>query len=200
VIIGVTGGIGSGKSEAIRELGQMDFYIIDADAVARDLIHYDTRIQNAIRKAFGPGFFDSKHRLQRRELGKIVFSDPAKMAMLNRIVWPPLIRNLKEKIGQLQTKDKAAKIAVDIAILFEAKLESLFDIIVVITAPLENRIKWLKMKRKWTKKEIMDRIHSQMDIHSKKDKADYVISNSGTLDDLKKKIRSLIETIESDCK
>ncbi len=189
LIVGITGGIGSGKSVFARELGRLGARVIDADDVARELLEERVEIREAFRKAFGSGVFEKSGKLMRRELGRIVFSNPDKLETLNRILRPPLIEAVKDRISSILKVDSNAIVVVDMAILYEAGLESLFDVVVVVTAPLERREKWLSEARGWSREEVSDRNQAQMDVQKKMEKANVVIENSGMLEDLCQKAR-----------
>ena len=194
-IVGITGGVGSGKTCFVKELGRLGASVIDVDMIARELVDKRDDIRDAIRKAFGSNIFNGDGRLKRRGLGQIVFSDKKKMDSLNHIIWPPLISVLKDKISLLRDCEDDGIIAVDMAIIYEAEVELLFDIIVVVTAPWESRIMWLSQSREWNREEIMDRMEAQMDIKQKISRADVVIENSGTMEELRLKARDFYRKI-----
>jgi dephospho-CoA kinase len=107
---------------------------------------------------------------------------------LNDILRSPMIREIKKKIAEYRNAQKEM-IVVDMAILFEAGLESLFDIIVVVSAPEEKRIHWLEEDREWSPEEIRDRMDAQMDVRYKEQKAHIVVQNAGSLDVFRRKAR-----------
>lgn len=189
LIVGITGGIGSGKSVFARELSRLGARVIDADEVARELVEGRAEIREALKRAFGSGVFGKSGKLMRRELGRIVFSDSDKLETLNRILRPPLIAAVKDRISSILKVDSNAIVVVDMAILYEAGLESLFNVVVVVTAPLERREKWLCEARGWSREEVSDRNQAQMDVQKKMEKANVVIENSGMLEDLRQKAR-----------
>ena len=193
--VGITGGIGSGKTGFVKELGRLGASVIDVDMIARELVDERDDIQQAIRKAFGADIFNGDGRLKRRALGQSVFSNKKKLDILNHIIRSPLISVLKDRISHLKDCKDAGIIAVDMAILYEAEVESLFDIVVVVTASLKSRINWLSQSREWSREEILERMEAQMDVKQKILRADVVIENSGTLEELHLKARDLYSKI-----
>ena len=189
ITVGITGGVGSGKTAFTRELKKMGAAVIDADEVARNLVDHSPDIREALRLAFGTDIFDASGALRRRILGRIVFSDPARLKILNDILRSPMIREIKKKIAEYRIAQKDM-IVVDMAILFEAGLESLFDIIVVVSAPEEKRIRWLEDDRGWSREEIRDRMEAQMDVRHKEQKAHIIIQNADSLNVFRQKARN----------
>jgi len=195
LIVGITGGIGSGKTIFARELGWLGAEVIDADRIAERLVDERKDIKEALRNVFGPEIFDKSGELKRRELGQIVFANSGLLAALNQIIHPPLLEEIKKSIEQLE-KSKTEKIVVlDMAILYETGLESLCNTVVVVYAPLEKRVEWLLEKRGWTKEEVMDRMLAQMDVVEKIEMADVVIENSETPKKLLEKARNFYKKL-----
>lgn len=187
MIVGVTGGVGSGKTVFARDLGTLGARVIEVDDIARNLVEKREDIREALRRKFGSEIFDEAGRLRRRLLGRIVFSDTRRLNALNRILQPLLVNEVRDRISHYQKKEPAGLIVVDMAILYEARVEPLFDMVVVMTAPLEKRIEWLSADRGWSREEVVERIRSQMDDREKMKRANVVIENSGTLEDLRYK-------------
>ncbi|MBN2030915.1 dephospho-CoA kinase [bacterium] len=193
MIIGVTGGVGSGKTVFASELGQMGAYVIDVDKMAKQLVRRNIDIQTSLRRTFGYGIFGQSRKLRRKELGKIVFTDSTKLASLNRILHSPLIKELRTEIELQKKKGKDQPIVVDMAILFETRFESFCDLIVIVVAPLEKRVDWLYKGRGWSFEEIFSRIHAQKSIEQNMKKADVIIENSGTLAGLRGKAKGFFK-------
>ena len=196
MIIGVTGGIGSGKSLFCHELEKLGAYVIDADKIARELIDKRKDLHNKLKNTFGAEIFDNNGNLKRRELGRLVFADKKYLQQLNTIMQKPLLKEINQSINKVLIKRNRKIIIVDMAIIFESGIESLFDYIVTIDAPLPLRIKWLQRDRGWTEKEIRDRINVQMKVERKIDKSDFVIQNKGSAKDLHSKALRLFNIIK----
>ncbi len=197
MVIGVTGGIGSGKSLFSRKLSKLGVYIINADKIARELIDKNKMLQMKIVDKFGSEVFDKEGNLQRRKLGQLVFANSQLLKQLNVIIHKSLLNEINKRIDSILSKNSQSVIAVDMAIIFEIGSESMFDYIVTIDAPLNLRIKWLQKNRGWTKKEIMDRINSQMDVEKKIEKSDFIIKNYGSIKDMTSKASKFLRLINS---
>jgi len=197
-VVGITGGVGSGKTVVSRHLGSLGCHVIDADGIARHLVDQHTDIQNQLKHAFGSQVFDTSGKLKRRELGKIVFQDSNKLKKLNQIIQPILIEKIKNQISIFQKRNQGMIIVVDMAIIFEAEVDDLFDNIVVVNTPEDKRIKWLSKNRNWSVSEIQQRMHSQFKIQYKKNRADFIVENESTMDDLRIKTEELFQNIISE--
>jgi dephospho-CoA kinase len=183
-VIGVTGGVGSGKTAFARELERLGAKVLDADRIARRLVDEDQPVREGLRKAFGAGVFDASGNLKRSELAERVFSDPAQLQLLNGVIWPAMIRVIETAIREHRESDDPAPLVVDMAVLYEAGCERLFDAVVAVEAPLEKRVQRLSVSRGWDETNIRRRMSSQMDVREKSQKADWTVQNDGTLHDL----------------
>jgi dephospho-CoA kinase len=195
LVIGVTGSIGSGKSTVVEFLEQNGWQAINVDELAQEVIRDNPEIQNQIREYFGAEYINAQGELDRKKLAQIVFSDSVLIERLDDIVWPVLVRILHDQIRQIRGNPHAADTAVDMAVLFEAGCQKLFDSILVVTASRENRTFRLKNQRQLSLEEIDRRMNCQMDDTMKIKHADYVIRNNGNLQDLKKESRAFIQWI-----
>ena len=199
MIIGVTGNVGSGKSTVVGFLREYGWKTIDVDAMAHEIVQHDTEVRNQIQTCFGPACFSEDGKLQRRKLGRIVFSDPEKLQQLNDIVWPELVRILQKQIRRLREHPEPADVAVDMAVLFESRCQFMFDCVLLVVAPKVDRTQRLKQMRHWTAKEIRHRMQSQMDDSEKIEKAHYIIHNDGSIAELKEKIRVFLHWHHQQC-
>jgi dephospho-CoA kinase len=192
LIVGVTGGVGSGKSTVVRFLAGEGWHVIDVDILAREIIETNHRVLEEIKTAFGKEFINGRH-LRARELGRRVFSDPEALKRLNGIVWPVLIPELRERIAGYQKADPSVPVVADMAVLFESECEDLFDVIVAVTSPVKERQKRLMKQRNWTSEEIRQRMAGQVSDAERKKRADYILCNNGREEDLRLKIHDLIQ-------
>lgn len=189
----MTGSAGSGKTVFCRELASLGAALIDVDTIGRVLIDNDPEIQQTLKTAFGKQIFDSDGNLKRRMLGRMVFSDPDSLDRLNRIVLDPMLDAVRSRIDSERLVHPV--VVVDMAILFEADVASWFDRVILIVAPEERSIEWLKESRGWSREETLDRIARQMPVESKIALADDVILNDGNLDDLREKARNYLKNV-----
>ena len=196
-VIGVTGGIGSGKTAFVRQLVGLGAVMLDADRIARRLVDEDPDIREGLKKAFGEDVFDASGILKRRELAARVFSDPAELKKLNGIVWPALVRDIGRAVREHRESGCSAPLVVDMAVLYEAGCERLFDAVVSVEAPLPKRFEWLARSRGWDEAEIRRRMASQMDVGEKSKRAYRTVHNDGNLNDLQVKARDVFRDIQA---
>ncbi|MBX7153150.1 dephospho-CoA kinase [bacterium] len=193
-LIGLTGGIGCGKTEVAAILSRNGFYIIDADRIGKKIVDNNPDVLQELVHEFGAGILDQSGALKRKELGHIVFADEAKKLKLNQIVHPHLIREIGFAIVAGQ-RDGWKRIVVDAALIYEATMESMFDKIIVVYADLPVRIARIQARDHFKENDILNRIRSQMDLEEKKQRADIVIINNGTLADLEKATLSIVPSL-----
>lgn len=194
-IIGVAGGVGSGKSTLVREWIRCGARAVDVDRLATRLVAKDAGLKRGLIRSFGSSIFN-RGLLQRRELARIVFSDPERLAQLNSLYKRRLKKALKKEIRRLKSRP-GGPIVVDMAILLESGLSSWFDLVVVVTAPKKKKVQWLMHDRGWTRSEIEKRMQSQFTEEASVRKADLVVENDSTIPALKKKARELYKQIHS---
>ena len=189
---GLTGGIGSGKSEVSRRLAAQGAVVIDADVAARAVVAPGTPGLARVAEAFGPGVLGPDGDLDRGRLGAIVFGDPAARAALNAIVHP--------LVGQwMQAAEQDAEAAADgdliivhdIPLLAENRRASGFDVVIVVDVPPELQLERLVAQRGMTAEQARARMAAQASREQRLAVADLVIDNSGSLADLDRRIADL---------
>ena len=193
MIVGITGGAGSGKSTVAGFFAEAGWSVVDVDRMAQTLILENRAIRNRLKAAFGAEYVQNE-KLNRRELGRLVFSKPDLLKQLNAIVWPEMIAQLKTQLNNLRKKKRDA--AVDMAVLFESGCQHLFDCILLITASRETRKNRLKM-RSWTTEEIEQRMAAQWADQVKMRQANWVIRNEGSLEELRGQIGTFIRRVQT---
>jgi dephospho-CoA kinase len=175
--IGLTGNIASGKTTVAQVWRKMGAKVIDVDELAHDLYQPKTRIWQRVVKAFGKDILNDNNTISRAALGSKVFADKKKLAKLDRIMYPAIVKELEKQL----TAAKAKIVVADMAVLFEAKAEKLFDKIVVVRVSQFNQLKRLTEERNLTREQAMDRINS-MSFHGEKISAcDYMIDGDQPL-------------------
>jgi dephospho-CoA kinase len=179
--VGLTGGIGSGKSEVSRRLAAAGAVLIDSDALAREVVEPGGEGLARIVEEFGEGVLTGEGTLNREKLGSIVFSDPEKLARLNAITHP-LIGARSAELQEAAPED--AVIVFDVPLLAENGLESLYALVVVVDAPVETQLERLTSLRGMSEEEARKRIAAQATREQRLAIADRVIDNSGTLEEL----------------
>ena len=179
-VIGLTGGIASGKSYVSSILRQLGAFVIDADLVSREIIEPGSEAWEEIVKYFGHGILKEDGAIDRKALGDIVFSDEEKLALLNNITHPKIIRKIEEMI-HAEEANNSKVIVIDAALLIELGMQDMVDEVWMVYVDEKTQIERLLRREDITKEQALDRIHSQISNEEKIKYADKVIDNNGTL-------------------
>jgi dephospho-CoA kinase len=190
--VGLTGGIAAGKSEVSRRLAERGAVIIDADAVAREVVAPGTRGLAEITAAFGPGVLDAGGALDRGRLGEIVFADSALLGKLNAIVHPWVAERMLE-IERAAPPD--AIVVHDVPLLAENRLAGQYDVVVVVDVPAEVQLDRLTRQRGMPEDQARERMDAQASRAERLEIADIVVDNSGSLADLDRRVDGLWEEL-----
>jgi dephospho-CoA kinase len=189
--VGLTGGIGSGKSEVSRRLAALGAVVIDADRAARAVVEPGTPGLDRIAETFGPGVLQPAGALDRAKLAEIVFADEGALAKLNAIVHP-LVREwrLAAEAAAVESHGDRAIVVHDIPLLAETRDQHAgeFDLIIVVDVPPEVQIDRLAAQRGMPPEQARARMAAQATREQRLQIADIVIDNSGTLDDLDRRL------------
>ncbi|MDR4935978.1 dephospho-CoA kinase [Rossellomorea marisflavi] len=190
-IIGLTGGIASGKSTVSAFLQDKGYTIIDADLAARMVVEVGQPAYLAIVEAFGKGILQENGQIDRAGLGAIIFNDQTKRNLLNGIVHPA-VRSM-----MLSHKDEAIEsgkqtVIMDIPLLFESDLTWMVDRTIVVTVEEDVQLSRLMKRNELTEEEAASRISSQLPLREKAEKADAVIDNNGSVEDTLKQVEELL--------
>jgi dephospho-CoA kinase len=186
--VGLTGGIGAGKSEVSRRLAAQGAILIDADAIARAVVEPGTPGLAAVTGAFGAGVLRADGSLHREALGEIVFADPGKLERLNRIVHPLV----GERMAELEREAAQDAIVVhDVPLLAENDLAAGYDLVVVVDAPPHVQLDRLTRQRGMTAEQAQARMAAQASRDKRLAIADLVVDNSGSLAELDRQVGDL---------
>ena len=194
-VIGLTGGIGTGKSEVSRLLGTLGAEVIEADKVGHEAYEPGSPGWREVVEAFGEGVLDADGRIDRKRLGGIVFGDEQARERLNAIVHPIVRQFLEERIAGLE-REGARVVVIEVPLLIEAiKQQSrwtrMLDEIWVVTAPEDEVVARVRARSGLDETAIRSRIGSQATERERIEHADAVIDNSGSLEGLKRKVTNL---------
>ncbi|GIS95038.1 MAG: dephospho-CoA kinase [Chloroflexota bacterium] len=190
LVIGLTGGIGTGKSEAARQLEELGALIISADQVGHEAYTVNTEAWEQVVATFGNGILQDDKEIDRRKLGGIVFSDPSQLKKLNQIMHPRMARIVSDKIEAFRGQG-VDTVVVEAALLFEAGWDSLVEEVWVTDASEEIIIGRLRERNGLSEEEAKKRINSQMDRMERIGRSDFVINNSGDMAELGTTIKEL---------
>ena len=194
IVVGLTGGIGSGKSTVSALLAARGAHIIDADVVTRDVQQPGSPVIEAIAERFGTGVVGDGGGLRRADLAEIVFADPEALRDLNAIVHPAVGAEINRRVNSLASSD--AVVVLDIPLLTENPRGELQGKIVV-DVPVEVQVERLVRYRGFTESDARARIAHQSNREERLTGADFVIDNAGAVDDLESQIDQLWEWLQS---
>lgn len=183
-LIGLTGGIASGKSVVGKRLAELGAVHVDADVLAREVVEPGTPGLAAIAAEFGSGVIAPDGSLDRPALGAIIFSDPDKRAALNAITHPAVWQRAKELFDAAEAADPHAVVVYDVPLLVESSADRpmRFDLVVVVHASMETRVKRMVELRGMTRAEAMHRLNSQASDTERLAIADVVIDSDGSIE------------------
>ena len=181
-IVGLTGGIGSGKSTVLKQFEDLGINTYSADKAAKKLINSDEDLIESIKGLFGDNIYNN-NILDTIKLSKIVFQDSHKLESLNSIIHPAVAKDFKSFIKT----NHGEYIVKEVAIIFETNTEDNYDKIILVRAPIEDRIKRVVLRDNITKDDVIRRVNNQIDDSTIIDKCDYIIDNNN-LKELKEKV------------
>ena len=189
VVIGLTGGIATGKSEASRILQELGAEIINADLIGHEAYKQGSVGWESVVQAFGKGILDESNEIDRSKLGAIVFSDESELQKLNEIMHPIMEKLVEQNI--LDCQDSGSEVVVvEAALMFEAGWNKLVDTVWTTDAPEETVISRLELRNGFSRTESQKRISSQMDREDRLSRSDVILSNTGDLNAFKNVILS----------
>jgi len=189
--VGLTGNIASGKSSAAMMFAELGAHIIDADAVAHDLLSSGTETCGKIVNAFGTEILGPDGKIDRKALGRIVFSSPDKRLLLNSLIHPGIHAEILRRIFEMEQSCLSGIIVVDAALMVETGNYRMYDCLIVVTCDPSLQIARLVNRDGLNEEEARARISSQMPIEEKLKVADYTIDASGTLRQTRKQVEAI---------
>ena len=198
MIIGLTGGIGTGKSTVSRKLRERGYPVIDLDVISREVIEYPEVIDELVRN-FGIEILESqnnisgKKSISRNKLRQTVFKEEKKVSVLNSIIHPPIVKEMRRQIEELRKSYKT--VFVEVQLLFEAKLEKEFDIIVLVYADKKTQLERVLKRDGRSEGEVQQIINAQMDMTEKRRLSNYIIENNGNSEMLDLEIEKFIKKL-----
>lgn len=196
MVIGLTGGIASGKStisDMLRELGAA---VIDADIVSRDVVSQGSNAYNRIIESFGKDILLADGEINRKQLGNIVFSDEEKLKLLNEITHPAIIENVNATIEALKKQQKEV-VVVDAAILIEMGLNKHVDCVWLVLANRETQLKRVMERDNLSSEDAWNRINAQMSNEERLKYADAVIDTTYPVENVRNKVKQLWFSLKS---
>ncbi len=181
IVVGVTGGVGTGKSTVAGLFKRLGAVVVDADRITHGLMRPGEAVHQRIRAAFGDSILTRRGAIDRKRLGERVFGRREQLARLTRIIHPEVRRQIHFKLGEVQRRRPRSIVVLDVPLLVEAGGAYRCDFLVVVTAPLKEAVRRLRRQRAWTHEEVARRARLQLPLRRKAAEADFVVRNGGSL-------------------
>jgi dephospho-CoA kinase len=194
LLVGLTGGIASGKTTVSAMLAERGAEVIDADHIARQVVMPGTPAWCKIRDHFGPGVLHPDGQLDRQALADVVFADKSKLALLNEITHPAIFARIADRLEAHHGQDVV--VVLDAALLIEAGLADGVDVVIVVHSPREIQVERLAAKGVGSQ-DARNRIAAQLEPEKRLASADIVIDNSGSLEDLGRQVDKIWEELQA---
>lgn len=189
MVIGITGGIATGKSLVSSIISDLGYKLIDSDKIVNNLLLNDFELKNKIKEVFD--CIDSNFNVDRKKLSNIIFNNELEREKLNNLIHPLVKKEMIKEISSF----KNDIIFLDIPLLFEAKMEHICDKIICVYSDKDITLKRLKERNNYTEEEALSRINSQLDIKKKCILPDYVIDNSFSIEETKKQVMEVLKNV-----
>jgi len=191
--VAITGNIGSGKSTFTKFLFEAGYPVILADDISKEILAGDPEVREEVINEFGAESFQG-NKINKKYIADTIFSDPKKLKKINSILHPRVQKRI-EYLSEEYFKTNTI-VFVEAALIFESKIEKMYDYVVLITADKNLRMKRSTMTNKLSEEDFIKRDNNQIDQESKKRKADFIFSNDGSKDELKQKATLLINLLK----
>ncbi|HEX4968528.1 MAG TPA: dephospho-CoA kinase [Nitrospiraceae bacterium] len=195
IVVGLTGGVATGKTTVAKMFKQCGAAVIDADQLAHDVVMPGKPSWRQVVKAFGKAVLNPDRTLNRRELGALVFGNRAKLRRLERIIHPRVAREQQRLVRRIAKGKPHSVIIYEVPLLFEAGVDKRVDTTIVVTANRETQITRLKKRNGLTRAEAIRRIRSQMPLAKKIQRADHVLNGAFPRPSLRKQVGQLFKNL-----
>jgi dephospho-CoA kinase len=196
LIVGLTGGVATGKTAVSQVLREEGAYIIDADQIARELVQPHKPAWNEIVRAFGKEILQEDRSIHRKELADKIFADPDQRKVLNRILHPRIKEEIARRAREIGQKDPEALVVIDAPLLVELGMHHDVDRLIVVTSTQTQQIERLKKRDGRSTEEALGLLSSQMPVQEKAKLADFVVRNEGSLEEMKKRAKEVFKELK----
>jgi dephospho-CoA kinase len=196
LIVGLTGGVASGKSTVSTVLREEGAYLIDADQIARDLVQPHTPAWRELVKAFGENILQKDGSVHRKKLAAIVFSSPEKRSLLNQLLHPRIKEETERRLRAIGQSDPEAIVVIDAALLIETGAYREVDRLIVVHATEAQQIERLRERGGVEREEALQVVSAQMPLEEKLKVADMVIRTEGSLEETRRKAREVFRKLK----
>lgn len=192
--VGLTGGLGTGKSTVSRLLLSHGIPVIDADRIAKQVLEPNGPAYGPVVQAFGPYILDANKAIDRQKLAQKVFGQPEQLRKLEALIHPFVQEEVRHQ-RQWLTDQGTLWAVYDVPLLFEKNLRDQFDYVIVVTASAQQQMERVRLRNAWSDDEIMRRILSQKPMKDKEAQADHVLQNDADIATLEKKVATLVQML-----
>jgi len=196
LVVGLTGGVASGKTTVSQILREEGAYLIDADQIARQLVQPHTATWDEIRKAFGDEIVDESGSIQRKKLAARVFSDPRQRDVLNQILHPRIWKEVEDRLKAIADNDPQAIVVIDAALLVETGDYRKMDKVIVIASSAAEQVERLKKRDDVEEEQARKVLASQMPLEEKLRVADFIIHNEGSLEETRMRTKEIFRELK----
>ena len=193
--IAVTGGLACGKSSVCRILEKHGAYVVSADAIVHRLLSPDTAIGQKVIELLGSTIIVRNHTLDRKEIARIVFSDPLKLRALEKIIHPAVLNEIQKRFQAVRKQGKFKLFVAEIPLLYESEGELFFDLVIAVTAEEEIARRRFQEASGRSEQDYERRMARQMPTQEKAARADYPLTNNGSLQDLENQMMPLLQEL-----
>ncbi|MGO8989382.1 MAG: dephospho-CoA kinase [bacterium] len=196
LIVGLTGGVASGKTAVSQVLREEGAYIIDADQIARELVQPHKPAWNEIIRAFGKEILQEDRSVDRKELADKIFADPEQRKVLNQILHPRIKEEIARRAREIGQKNPEAIVVIDAPLLVELGMHHNVDRLIVVTSTQTQQMERLKKRDGRSPEEALRLLSSQMPVEEKEKLADFVVRNEGSLEEMKKRAKEVFKELK----
>lgn len=196
IIIGLTGGVASGKSTVARMLQEKGALLLDADIIAREVVLPGKEAWSEIVEWLGPTFTGPDGAIDRRRLGELVFSDPQARQRLNAIVHPQVFAAFIRRTEEIRRCGNAAVLVYDVPLLLESQMNRMVDLVVVVSLPEKIQLARLQSRDNLPAEAALARMRAQMSLEEKIAHADIIIDNRGSLNETRRQVDRFWEELQ----
>ena len=179
-VIGVTGGVGTGKSTVAGMFGRLGAQVLDADQITHELMKPGTSVWRKIRSRFGKEILGKDKQIDRRRLGELVFGRPGELKKLSQVIHPAVRRRIRQQTASIRRKNPEAVVVLDVPLLIEAGSAYRVDALIVVSSSLKAAAGRLKRRSGWSLQQVRRRQGFQLPLREKERVADFVVRNNGS--------------------
>jgi dephospho-CoA kinase len=190
-VVGLVGGIGSGKSRVAAAFADRGARVIAGDDLAHEALRQPAFKEQVVRR-WGPDVLDEHDEVRRRQLGAVVFADPEERRALEALVHPWIQERIRQELARAEADPAVRLVVLDAAIMLEAGWDAVCDRLVYVDAPRDVRLRRLAGQRGWSEKEVEARENAQLPLTAKAARADHVLDNSATPEHLNRQVDDLL--------